>query len=385
MTAPLASLIARTANPIMAVANAAEASGRQIRLWFGESDVPTPEVICAAATRALAAGDTFYAPRRGLPALRDALAAYQQRLHGIATDPARITVTASGMSAIMIALQAVVTPGSNVVVVAPAWPNIGGAVAAVGACCRFVSLRYEDGWHLDLDALFDAVDGDTKAIYLASPGNPTGWICEPDAQREIVAFCASRGIHVIADEVYERFANDRAVAPTMQGFARDGAPVIVANSFSKTWAMTGWRLGWLVHPAHTDAVVGELNAVNTTGPATFVQRAGITALTEGDTITEALRARCAQGRACVEAALADAPRVRMLSTSAGFYGLLCVDGVSDDLAFAVALAAETGVGLAPGSAFGGACDGYLRLCFALSEARLQSAMERLRDYVANHR
>jgi aspartate aminotransferase len=381
MTAPL---IARTANPIMAVAAAAEASGRQIRLWFGESDVPTPEVICAAAARALAAGDTFYAPRRGLPELRDALAAYQRRVHGIAADPARITVTASGMSAIMIALQAVVTPGSNVVVIAPAWPNIIGAVAAVGAHCKFVSLRYEQGWHLDLDALFAAVDGDTKAIYLASPGNPTGWVCESNAQHEIVAFCASRGIHLIADEVYERFANDRPVAPTALGLARDGAPVIVANSFSKTWAMTGWRLGWLAHPAEADAGIGELNAVSTTGAATFVQRAGIVALQEGDAIIETLRARCARGRACVEAALADHPRVRMLRTSAGFYGLLAIDGVRDDLAYAVALASATGVGLAPGSAFGGACNGYLRLCFALSEARLQTAMERLRGYVANH-
>lgn len=381
MNAPL---IARAANPIMAVAAAAEASGRQIRLWFGESDVPTPEPICAAAMRALAAGETFYAPRRGLPELREALAAYQLRLHGIAADPARITVTASGMSAVMIALQAVVTPGSNVVVIAPAWPNIIGAIAAVGAQSRFVSLRYERGWHLDLDSLFAAVNGDTKAIYLASPGNPTGWVCEADAQREIVAFYSARGIFLIADEVYERFAHDRAVTPTALSFVHDGAPVMVVNSFSKSWAMTGWRLGWLAHPAQIDAVVGELNAVNTTGAATFVQRAGIAALSEGEAIVESLRARCARGRACVEAALAEHPRISMLRTSADFYGLFAIDGISDDLGYAVALARSTGVGLAPGSGFGGACNGYLRVCFAVSEASLRSAMERVCDYVSNH-
>jgi aspartate aminotransferase len=365
------------------VAAAASRSGKPIRLWFGESDSATPEIVRAAAQAALEAGETFYAPRRGLDELREGLAVYLRRLHHVTVDVSRITVTASGMSAIMIALQAVVSAGSNVVIVSPIWPNISNAVAALGATVRHVPLERDASWRLNVQSLFEVADRDTSAIFIASPGNPTGWICETEQQREILAFCESRGIYLIADEVYQRFTYDRPIAPSFLEHATAESPLIVVNSFSKTWAMTGWRLGWMVHPTGAGACIGELNAVNTTGAATFVQRAGVVALQEGESFVASLHQRCVAGRDLVHSALVSMGGVSAIRPPAGFYSYFFIEGIADDLAFASSLAANTGVGLAPGSAFGPASAGFFRICFALHAELLQTAMERLARYLAS--
>lgn len=382
----LANPLARIAsNPIIEVAAAAVRSGQPIRLWFGESDGVTPEVVRNAARAALDAGETFYAPRHGLETLRHQLAEYLHRLHRIPLDASRITVTASGMSAIMLALQAVVSIGSNVVIVSPLWPNIGNAVVALGANVRHVPLECDACWQLNLQSLFDAVDHNTCAIFIASPGNPTGWICEGEQQRQILAFCEAKGIYLIADEVYQRFTYDRPVAPSFLEHATEDTPLIVVNSFSKTWAMTGWRLGWMVHPAAAAPCIGELNAVNTTGAATFVQRAGVAALQEGEQFVTFLQERCMAGRDLVHAALTRMTGVKAIRPMAGFYSYFSLEGITDDLEFAKSLAAKTGVGLAPGCAFGPANAGYFRLCFALHTELLQTAMQRIERYLADLR
>ena len=163
-----------------------------------------------AAAQALAAGHTFYSQNRGIPALRAAIAGYYERLCGVRLDDERIAATCAGMNAVMLVAQAIVEPGDNVVCVTPSWPNILRAITITGGEAREVALDHDDsGWHLDLQRLFDACDGRTRAIYYASPGNPTGWMLEDAQQRELLAWARGRGIAIIADEVYQRIVYDR--------------------------------------------------------------------------------------------------------------------------------------------------------------------------------
>jgi aspartate aminotransferase len=354
-----------------------------IALWVGESDLPTPAFIARAATDALAAGHTFYTYKRGLPALRRAIAAYCHRLYGRAVAEERVTVTSSGMTGLMVLVQALVDPGDNVVVVSPVWPNMAAAVTVMGGEPRPVVLDAGPaGFSLDLDRLFEACDARTRAIYVASPGNPTGWLMESEAQRAVLDFCRRRGLWVIADEVYHRIVYDRSVAPSFLELAEADDPVIVANSFSKSWAMTGWRQGWLVHPPDLAAVLDRLLEYNTSGGQAFLQHACITALEEGEGFVAEMVERCRTGRDLVVQGLAALPRVHMAVPEAAFYAFFAVDGMTDSLATALRLVDEANVGLAPGSGFGAGGEGYLRLCFAAGAERLSQALERLAPTLA---
>ncbi|HXL70382.1 MAG TPA: aminotransferase class I/II-fold pyridoxal phosphate-dependent enzyme, partial [Rhizomicrobium sp.] len=223
-----------------------------IPLWFGESDLVTPEFIRDAAVKALGDGKTFYTWARGIPELREALAAFHQRTIGMTIDPERITVPGAAMLAISMALSCVVERGDNVVIVAPVWPNIFHAAQVAGAEVRMVRLDEDwtaGHWRLDLDKLFDACDSHTKAIFISTPNNPTGWMASRDEQQAILDFARDKGIAIISDEVYGTLIYDGAPhAPSFLQIASDTDPVFVINSFSKPWAMTGWRIGWLTHP-----------------------------------------------------------------------------------------------------------------------------------------
>jgi aspartate/methionine/tyrosine aminotransferase len=369
---------------IIEVATAALQHAEPVRMWFGESDLATPSCVSDAAMEALHAGQTFYAPRRGLPVLRQAIATYLEGLYGVPVDPERITVTSSGMNAIMVALQAVLKGGGNVVVVSPIWPNISNAITALGAECRHVRLDQDSrAWHLDLERLFAACDASTCAIFVASPGNPTGWVCPPNAQRALLAFCHARGIYLIADEVYQRLVSEGELAPSFLSVADPQSPLMIVNSFSKTWAMTGWRLGWLLHPVGASHCIGELNAVNNTGAATFVQLAGVAAITQGEPFVAHLQQYCRRGRALVHRQLGGIEQVRLVPPAGAMYAFFALDGVDDSLEFARKLATRTGVGLAPGSAFGPGNAGWFRLCYALDEAVLSRALSHLQQFIAD--
>jgi aspartate/methionine/tyrosine aminotransferase len=350
-----------------------------ISLCFGESDLPTPEVVRRAAERAIEEGKTTYADRRGVTPLRPAIQDYHQRTHGIELDLERITATSSGMTSIMIALQCLVDPGDNVVVIAPVWPNVVIAVEAMGAEVRFVSLDGAGGaWTLDQELVEATCDERTRAIFVASPGNPTGWTMTSDEQRSLLELARRRGTWVIADEVYNRIVYDGSIAaPSFLEVAEKDAPLFVVQSFSKTWSMTGWRLGWLVHPAALASQVGNLSAINSTGSATFVQYAGVAAIQEGEPFVAEMRDRCAFGRDLVRKAFAGNGHIQAPEAPAAFYSFFKIDGVEDDLAFAKELVVRAGVGLAPGSAFGPGYDGYFRICFAQSPERLAEALDRL--------
>ncbi len=349
-----------------------------IPLWYGESDMPTPGFINAAAGAALAAGETFYTHKRGIPELRAALAGYSTALYGADVAEDRISVTSSGMAGIMTAMQMLVDPGDAVAIVGPVWPNARAAVEIMGGHPRTVGLRFGDaGWTLDLDQLFAACDDRTRAIFINSPGNPTGWTMGREQQQAVLDFARAKGLWILADEVYGRIVYDRPVAPSFLEIAAPDDPVIVINSFSKSWAMTGWRIGWLTHPPACGDWVANLVEYSTSGTPTFLQHAALTALRDGEPLVASMVALCRRGRETIVACLADLPRVRYRAPDAAFYAFFALDGMTNSLDFAKRLVGEARVGLAPGTAFGPEGEGWLRLCFARGPATLETAVERL--------
>ncbi len=364
------------------VANAGIGRPDMLAFWFGEGDEPTPGEIRQAAIDSLSRGETFYSHNLGLAELRDALRGYTAALHGDPGDD-RIAVTSSGVTALMLAMQLLVDPGDEVVVVAPVWPNLPAQPQILSAQVSRVALAPDarGAWRIDLARLLDAVTPRTRVLLVNSPNNPTGWTLTRDEQRVLLDHCRRTGTWIVADEVYERlyFADDGArAAPSLLDLAAHDDRVIVVQSFSKTFAMTGWRLGWLVLPVgHLDAMA-KLIEFNSSCAPVFVQRAAVQALAIADRIVPALVGRIRAGRDALCAALAALPGVQVAAPAGGMYAFLRVAQAADSFAFARRLVREHGLGLAPGVAFGAEGEGWLRWCFATRDAaRLQAGVGRL--------
>jgi aspartate/methionine/tyrosine aminotransferase len=351
-----------------------------IPLWYGEGDLPTPEFIGAAATAALAAGQTFYTYKAGLPELRSAIADYLTGLYARPTASERIIVTSSGMTALMLVAQALVDPGDNFVIIAPVWPNIAAAVSVLGGEPRLAALdpMPGGGWRLDIERLFAACDARTRAIFVNSPSNPTGWVISAAEIEALLGFARRRGLWLIADEVYGRIVYGNRPAPSFLDHAAPEDRLIVVNSFSKSWAMTGWRLGWMTIPPDLLPVMEKLVEFNTSGSPTFLQHAGIAAIRDGEEFIARFVARCRAARDAAIDRLQACRRVEVARPEGAFYAFFRVDGMTDSLAFAKEALARTKVGLAPGSAFGPMGEGYLRLCFARDPRTVGEAVDRLR-------
>ena len=349
-----------------------------IPLWFGEGDEPTPDFIKQAAVQALAEDKTFYVPNSGVPELRQAIAEYMTTLYGRPVEMDRITATTSGMHGIMLAYQTILDPGDTVVIVGPIWPNAVHAAEVLSAQVRVVALReVDDKWTIDLDALFDALNG-AKALFINSPNNPTGWMAERAELEAIFAFCRDHGIWMVCDDVYARLVYDgRTLAPSVAQMAEPDDRVIVINSFSKNWNMTGWRLGWITAPPDLLQTLAKLTEYNIAGPPTFVQHAGIVALRDGEAHVAQSRAAFEERRDLVFRRLSSLNRIGMAKPKGAFYAFFSVEGEANSLAFAKRILHDAGVGLAPGTAFGDVGEGYLRLCFAVRPALLNQAMDRL--------
>jgi aspartate aminotransferase len=358
-----------------------------LRLYFGESNLPTPRFIVDAAARALADGYTFYSENAGLPALREAIAAQYRRLHGVELDPGReVVVTASGVQALHLAIRSAVDPGDEVVILSPAWPNGAAMVALSHATPVDVPLvlageRYE----IDFDALAAAVTPRTRLILLTSPSNPLGWVVRPDEQQRLLDLCRDRGIWLLADEVYERIYYGGAVgdaAPSILRRCDRDDLVHVVQSFSKTYCMTGWRVGWLVTRADVGPKLAQLNEFIVSHAATFTQVAALTALLEGEEelarMVDELRAK----RDLCLAALRALPGVTVPDPDGAFYVFPRIDGLTDSFAFCRRLLVEERVGLAPGSAFGAGGEGSVRICYAAERSVLEPALERLERFLA---
>jgi len=364
---------------IREVANAGLGRADVLAFWFGESDEPTPASICQAAADSLSRGETFYSHNLGLPELREAIAAYASALHGpLGAD--RIAVTSSGVTALMLAMQMLVGSGDEVVAVVPVWPNLTAQPAILGAQVRRVALRPQGGqWRLDLDELMAQVTPRTRVLLVNAPNNPTGWTLSRAEQQALLAHCRRTGTWIVADEVYERiFFGDAPAAPSFLDLATTQDRLVVAQSFSKSFLMTGWRLGWLVLPADAMGAAGKLLEFNSSCAPVFVQRGGLAALAEADTLVPAIAAHLKACRDRLLTGLSALPGITVASPPGGMYAFFRIEGQDDSLALAKRLVAHHGLGLAPGAAFGPEGEGWLRWCFASRDlARLDQGLARL--------
>ncbi len=371
---------------IREVANAGMGRTDVLAFWFGESDEVTPGFIREAAINSLQKGETFYSHNLGLPELRAAIAAYMSRLHGpVASD--RIAVTSGGVNALMLAMQALVDAGDEVVAVTPVWPNLTAQPLILGARLRTVSLQPRAGaWTLNLPDLLAAVTPATRLLVLNAPNNPTGWTLTRAEQQAILAHCRQTGTWILADEVYERLfyeASPNGCAPSFLDLAEPEDRLVVVHSFSKSFLMTGWRLGWLVMPPSLTPHMGKLVEFNTSCASVFTQRAGVVAVQRTDEVTPGVVAHLKACRDTLVPLLQALPGVQVAPAPGGMYAFFRLEGQPDALATAKRLVAEAGLGLAPGNAFAPEAQGWLRWCFASKDlARLAQGVDRLEFWLA---
>lgn len=371
---------------IREVANVGMGRGDVLAFWFGESDEVTPDFIRQAAIDSLQRGETFYSHNLGLPELRDAVAGYMGALHG-EVAPERIAITSGGVNALMLAMQALIDAGDEVVAVTPVWPNLTAQPQILGAKLRCVSLKPVRGeWALDLDALLAAITPATRLLVVNSPNNPTGWTLTRAEQQAIVAHCRKTGTWILADEVYERlyYAGDTAngSAPSFLDVTTPDDRLVVVHSFSKSFLMTGWRLGWLVMPPAMTPHMGKLIEFNTSCASVFTQRAGVVALQRTAEVTPRVVAHLKACRDTLVPLLQAVPGVQVVPARGGMYAFFRLAGFEDSLDTAKRLVAEAGLGLAPGNAFAPEAQGWLRWCFASKDVtRLGQGVERLKAWL----
>ncbi len=373
---------------IREVANAGMGREDVLAFWFGESDEVTPDFIRQAAMDSLQRGETFYSHNLGLPELREALSRYMSALHGpVGVD--RLAVTSGGVSALMLAVQALVDAGDEVVAVTPVWPNLTAQPAILGAKVRCVPLQPVDGaWTLDLQRLLAAVTPATRLLIVNAPNNPTGWTLSRAEQQAILDHCRATGTWILADEVYERLYYEPpepgrvACAPSFLDLAVPDDRLVVVHSFSKSFLMTGWRLGWLVMPPAMTRQMGKLIEFNTSCASVFTQRAGLAALARTDEVTPRVVAHLRQCRDTLVPLLQALPGVSVAPARGGMYAFFRLEGHADSLVTAKRLVAEAGLGLAPGSAFAPEAGAWLRWCFASRDpGRLAAGVGRLRTWL----
>lgn len=376
---------ARTApeSGIVEVFNAGRDRKDLIPLWAGEGDLPTPEFIRAAAKASLDRGETFYTYQRGIPQLREALAAYHQDLYGKPFSPERFYVTGSGMQSIQLAVQAVAGAGREVIVPTPSWPNISAAIEIHGARSVSVPMREEDdGWRLAIEDVEAAITPQTTALFLNSPCNPTGWVASEDLLKAFLELARKHDLWIIADEIYALFYyGEGERSPSFYDIAEEDDRIIFVNSMSKNWAMTGWRVGWISAPPELGQVFENLIQYSTSGVPSFSQWGAVVALTEGRTFLQEQVARARKGRDCVLKGLQGLNRVKVLPPDGAFYLFFSIEGVTDTRNFALDLVRQTGVGLAPGTAFGKGGEHHLRLCYARREDHLEEAVRRISTWI----
>jgi len=376
--------VAAPESGIVEVINYARGREDLIPLWAGEGDLPSPDFVNRAATEALLAGETFYTWQRGIPELRQALVDYYARHFAVSLSTEHFYVTGSGMHAIMLAVQAVTSPGDEMVYLSPTWPNIVAAIEVAGAHAVGLPLDFGGGrWQLDIGKLEAVITPKTKSLFINTPSNPTGWTATADDLKAILSLARKHGLWIVADEIYARYYYGGAVrAPSFLDIMEERDRIIFANSFSKNWSMTGWRVGWLVAPPEIGQVIENLVQYSNSGVAQFMQRGAVAALNDGDAFVDANIRRAHQSRDILCDALIATNRVETLKPEGALYAFLKVDGVTDSRRAALDIVDKIGVALAPGSAFGKGGELFLRACFLRDPAQIEVAAARLADYIA---
>jgi aspartate aminotransferase len=353
-----------------------------LKLYFGESNLPTPEYIKRAAQKAMADGFTFYTENAGLPSLRKALARYYQELQSVELDPSgEIVITASGVQALNVGIRCILDPGDEALVLTPAWPNGASNVAMANATAiEIAHPLVGDRYKIDFAALEAAVTPRTRMLLYTSPSNPLGWVATVDEQRQLLEFTRRHNLWLMADEVYERLnytgPKPTTPAPSILKLATRDDAVIVVQSFSKMYCMTGWRLGWLVSRRDLCARATQLNEFIISHAPSFAQRAAETALLWGENTLAEMLVRLKENRDFCLAAMAKMPRVTVPKPDGAFYLFPKIAGMTDSFDFCKRLLMDTHVGLAPGVAFGAGGEGSVRICYAAEKQIVQEAMAR---------
>ncbi len=352
-----------------------------IPLWVGEGDRPTPDFISEAAITALRAGETFYTWNRGIPELREALGRYHARHFGNATSPDRHIVVGSGMQAIQLSIQAIASAGDEIVYFSPAWPNFAAAMGIAGSKPVAVELDFGNHWSFDPQKLLAALTPQTKAIFVNSPSNPTGWTADRETLTTILDIARRRKLWIIADETYSQFHYGEGRAASFLDIMDDDDLIIFANTFSKNWAMTGWRIGWVtIHPS-LQQTFENLVQYSTSGVPQFLQKGAVAALDHGDAFVAEQVAAAKVARDLVATKLRSTNRTFFDVPQGAFYLLFGVEGIEDTRQAAFDIIDQAGVGLAPGTAFGKGGERFFRLCFHRRIDLLETAMDRLVDWI----
>jgi aspartate aminotransferase len=358
-----------------------------LKLYFGESNLPTPQYIKNAATLALEQGYTFYTENAGLPALRDAIARKYKELHYIDLDPAsEIVVTASGVQALNVCIRCVLDPGDEALVLTPAWPNGSAIIRMFSGIPREIPLMLRGRrYQINFDRLESVLTPRTRLLVYTSPSNPLGWVASPEEQETLLEFCRRHRLWLLADEVYERIYYQGDVAPSILRRCTRNDAVMVVQSFSKSYCMTGWRLGWLVSRTDAAKKATELNEFIISHAPAMAQRAGEIALREGEPELRAMLAQLRDNLALCSEALSSMEGVVLPEPEGAFYLFPKIEGLTDSFEFCRSLLLEARVGLAPGIAFGAGGEGSVRICYAANREVLQPAMSRLSAFLEGRR
>jgi aspartate/methionine/tyrosine aminotransferase len=360
-----------------------------IPLWSGEGNLPTPAAFSQAAIDSLLKGETFYTWQRGIPELRQALAGYHAQQFGRAFSPENFFVTSGGMQAIQTVIQMIAGEGDEIILPTPAWPNYAGPLRVQGSRPVEVPMSFGNGrWHLDLDRLFDAITPRTRAISINSPSNPVGWTATREELLAVRDMCRKHGLWILGDEVYSRFyfgSDGAGRAPSFLDICEDEEQLLLSNTFSKNWAMTGWRVGWLQAPRAVGPAIERIIQYNSSGTPAFLQRGCVAALETGETFVaeQVARARANRDLAC--RMLGEMPGIRFEVPPGAFYLFFAVDGMTDSTATTLRIIDEANVGFAPGATFGPGGEGFLRMCFLRDPALLEQALGRFGHWLASAR
>ena len=357
-----------------------------IPLWFGEGDLVTPRPVREAAIRALDEGNTFYAHTRGTPELRQGIKTYLDNLYGLNLNIEQITVPGSAMLCVTMAAQLTLTVGSHGLIVSPHWPNIDANFRVTGAEMSYIRQRETaSGWQLSAEEIIAATRPNTRAIFINTPCNPTGWVMQKDEMAILLAHCRQAGIVIISDEVYHRNIYDSTrCAPSFLEVAEDGDPVLVVNSFSKAWAMTGWRIGWVVAPSRLAETFSVLAECFNTGATVFAQPGALLALEQGEETINEMQKQYTRNRKMMMDILGKNPSLTLHEPGGAFYGFIQVNGLSSSMKFVKTLLDEEDVGTAPGFTFGPGNEAYFRICFAMSTERLEEGLTRILRFSERH-
>lgn len=350
-----------------------------LSLGQGEGCLPTPDFIVQAANQAMMEGKTHYGPVLGQPALREEISHYYKRILNVDIPANRVFITGSGTTAMHLSLTSILDKEDEVIAITPIWKNLLGAVELTQAKSKQVPLDYIEGqgWSLDMDRLMAACSDKTKAILIVTPSNPTGWVMSKEEMSQLLDFTRERNIWIVSDEVYNRSLYNEVHAPSFLEVAQEDDLILTVNSFSKSWAMTGWRLGWLTGPAFAEGIIRDIALYDNMGPPTFTQFGGIAALRDGEDFIKKQLSSWQHNQNLITERFQANPKIHSYQSPSTFYSFFKVEGENDSLAFGKKLIDEVGLSLAPGCAFGDNVKDWMRLCFAVSQAKLLNALDRL--------